>query len=179
MQKQIKKLSQLAIVLFCACIFIATLQLLLLFVVSSDFRTSLFTVPTPTEIPIEELLTLIPNSYGVLTANKYDGSITITIRGEGKIDSETLFDAFYTYSNSGGNPTSSVKLKIDNQEVLFPVFTGVLPRYNPSHEYSFLYYVGNIPKQVSFQIVSETEETNSGEFVIEISSKDKVSPRGR
>jgi len=179
MQKRFGRLSQFTMVLVGACSFITIMQIVFNLALNSDFRNSLFIFPTPTPVPIEESLTLMPNSHYILTNNHYEGVVTITVRGEARLDSETLFDAFYTYSSNEENTARFTGLRIDNQETLFPIFSGVPPRYNSDHEYRFLYYVGDIPKQISFQLVSDGHETSSGEFVLEISSQDKVSPSGR
>jgi hypothetical protein len=125
----------------------------------------------------ETLLLTVNSSEAALTSQRYVGAVTITIRGEGRIDENTGYDAFSTYSIADNKALGYFRgFRIDDRDLI--LMLGWFA-YKPNHEYSFLFRVGDEPRYISFRIINEEDKENSGQFSVEVSTLDKVSSGGR
>jgi hypothetical protein len=129
---------------------------------------------------VEETVLLSANSnQAALTSQRYAGSVTITIRGEGRIDENTGYDAFSTYTLKENKSQGYFRgFQIDNRDLRLWLFVE-WPAYRTNHEYSFLFTVGDQPRYISFRIINEEDKENSGQFSVEVSTLNKVSSGGR
>ncbi len=156
----------------------ACIALLISFEGNPDFRRSLFYVPE-TPIVINEMVNLPVNTPSdVLTTNKYSDYVTITVRGEGRIDAKTRHNAFNAF-NSDGSINHFNGFTIDGKGLVFRVFTFVpTPTNRSENEYQFSYYVDSGPRQIAFRMVNGNQEDHSV-FVINVLNRNKFAGSGR
>jgi hypothetical protein len=125
----------------------------------------------------ETLLLTVNSSEAAFTSQRYTGSVTITIRGEGRIDENTGYDAFSTYTLADNKALGYFRgFRIDDRDLILMLGR---PAYKANHEYSFLFRVGDEPRYISFRIINEHDEQNSSQFSIEVSTLNKISTGGR
>jgi len=150
------------------------------------------------EIPglVEETITLSINANEpIFTLHRYSGSVTIGVQGEAQINATTGHDGLYIYNfafEDGKHQYEDGKqrlyccfggLEIDGEAVnhfsFFPgggmrTTTGGSPNYNSSHQYYFLYDIGPILRKISFRIQNDNPQDLTSQFIIEVSTGDKV-----
>jgi len=129
---------------------------------------------------VEETL-IVPVNTERLTTNQYSEWVTITISGQGQIDSNTTHGAFYEY-NTNGSVNRFNGFTIDGQPLIGRgrVFALSAPTpINPLiREYRFLYHVGDEARRIKFLIDNGNPEDNSS-FIINITSRNLVDSPGR
>ncbi|MCB9451854.1 MAG: hypothetical protein H6672_10465 [Anaerolineaceae bacterium] len=113
------------------------------------------------EVPVNTVRANFTNSH-------YSGFVIITIRGEGSIDENTAHDAFFSYTQ-GGNPEpfDGFAIKImgagSSAELSRPAFAD-------NHEYRLLYFAGDVPRRVGFQMVNKNQ-ADTAVFTVEIAGQ--------
>ncbi|MFL5589539.1 MAG: serine/threonine protein kinase [Ktedonobacteraceae bacterium] len=107
--------------------------------------TTTTTTPSPTPTPVSDTLTVyfINGTNGVSTTHSYKGQVTITVSGAGEESKNKWVDAFYSYTDSSGNPTTPTHTSTYPGWGLW-INGGVadnyvqpIPSYNSNHYYSF------------------------------------------
>lgn len=122
---------------------------------------------------VEETL-IVPVNAEIFTTNHYSGIVTITVSGQGQIDSRT-HNAFTIFNPVGYNEGFH-GFTIDGEPLLFRVFTIQPTPINPLiHQYRFTYYVGDEERRIKFLIDNGNLQDNSS-FIVEVSSLNKVHP---
>lgn len=129
---------------------------------------------------VEETL-IVPVNIERFTTNQYSEWVTITISGQGQIDSDTTHSSFYEY-NTNGSVNRFNGFTIDGQPLIGRgrVFALSAPTpINPLiREYRFLYHVGDEARRIKFLIDNGNPEDNSS-FIINVTSRNLVDSPGR
>lgn len=129
---------------------------------------------------VEETL-ILPVNTESLTTNQYSEWVTITISGQGQVDSDTTHSAFTTF-NIDGSVNRFNGFTIDDQPLIGRgrVFELLAPTpINPLiRQYRFMYYVGDEERRIKFLIDNGNPDDNSS-FIINLTSRDLLVSPGR
>jgi hypothetical protein len=139
--------------------------------------TTTTTTPLPTPTPVSDTLTIyfINGTNGVSTTHSYKGQVTITVSGAGEESKNKWVDAFYSYTDSSGNPTTPTHTSTYPGWGLW-INGGVadnyvqpIPSYNSNHYYSFTI---NAPGgYLTFAIGDTYTKDNSGYLIVTVTQQ--------
>ncbi len=139
--------------------------------------TTTTTMPSPTPTPVSDTLTVyfINGTNGVSTTHSYKGHVTITVSGAGEESKNKWVDAFYSYTDSSGNPTTPTHTSTYPGWGLW-INGGVadnyvksIPYYNSNHYYSFTI---NAPGgYLTFAIGDTYTKDNSGYLIVTVTQQ--------
>lgn len=112
----------------------------------------------------------VNGNVGVQTANSYSGRVQVKVRGIGQAASTAWSDAFYIFTDDGGNPAEpwhptewyNWTLWINGRPVDF--FVNSIPPYNPDHVYVF--HINEPEGPLTFAVGDTGIYDNTGEYQI-------------